>query len=218
MCQVGWVWETVPPVKSTPHLPHPLPKQETGRGLRGTRQRGSGPTGRAAKAVGLAFPRGPERRGVLERSRNLSVSSSFPGDTLPWGFPSILHGGGPPLCSDDSTHHLGCGADGPARLSTRNTSSLLVSVAKHPAWPCGTMTPALLTARGNMGRDGKSFGSVAGGAAVVSVAAQGPESSPGVVTDPPRCQAPLRLKCQRLSRHLAKFICHLGSYVLNISL
>lgn len=49
-------------------------------------------------------------------------------------------------------------------------------------------------------------------------AAQGLQRSSGVITDPPRCQARLSLKCQQLIRHLAKFICHLGSYVLNISL
>lgn len=53
------------------------------------------PAPQGRRAVGLAFPRGPENRGVLERSRNLSVSSSFPGDTLPWGFPSSLKGRGP---------------------------------------------------------------------------------------------------------------------------
>lgn len=37
----------------------------------------------------LALPGGPEKEGSLERSRNLSVYSSFPGDTLPGGHPLL---------------------------------------------------------------------------------------------------------------------------------
>lgn len=37
----------------------------------------------------LALPGGPEKEGSLERSRNLSVYSSFPGDTLPRGHPLL---------------------------------------------------------------------------------------------------------------------------------